>query len=146
MSCSLKRKEPQQSSVPSNVERRPPRESYDALQQRQQLQPAVGRQLAFHQQQVFSQAAQQPRPTARVQAYAAFNQRDNQSDGSNDGYDRRNSRDDFAAASELEAGLATSERSSRGSSVGADVGIIDDEGRFISSLMSAQQARMRVYV
>jgi hypothetical protein len=142
----LKRKEPQQSSVPSNTELKPPQEKYDVLQQRQQLQPAVSRQLPFHQQQVFGQPAQQLRPTARVQAYAAFNQRDAQSDDSNDGYDRRNSHDDFAAASELEAGLTTSERSSRGSSVGAEVGIIDDEGRFISTLMSAQQARMRVYV
>jgi hypothetical protein len=52
------------------------------------------------------------------------------------------------AAAEHESAHGLSERScsSRGSSVGADVGVVDDEGRFISSLMGAQQARMRVYV
>jgi hypothetical protein len=81
-----------------------------------------------------------PPADQRPQAYAALSQ----SDGGTYNY-RRNSRDDDAAAA-ADAGQRESGRSSRGSSVGADVGVVDEDGRFISSLLSAQQARMRVYV
>jgi hypothetical protein len=79
----------------------------------------------------------QPPTDHRPQAYAALSQ----SDGGTYNY-RRNSRDGDAA----DAGQPESGRSSRGSSVGAEVGVVDEDGRFISSLLSAQQARMRVYV
>jgi hypothetical protein len=127
------------------------------MQQQQRREAAISQQRAFHQQRLqISQPASvhkglalQQFPSAHVQAYVAFNQKDNQSDGSSDGNCRRISHDDAAfAASEHEAAQGASDRScsSRGSSVGADVGVLDDEGRFISSLMGAQQARMRVYV
>ena len=81
----------------------------------------------------------QPPADQRPQAYAALSQ----SDGGTYNH-RRNSRDGDAAAA-TSAGQPESGRSSRGSSVGAEVGVVED-GRFISSLLRAQQARMRVYV
>ena len=127
------------------------------MQQQQRREAAITQQRAFHQQRLqISQPASVHKgvalhqvPPAHVQAYVAFNQKENQSDGSSDGDGRRISHDDAAlAAAEHESAHGLSERScsSRGSSVGADVGVVDDEGRFISSLMGAQQARMRVYV
>ena len=120
----------------------PAQEKYDPLHQRQRIHPVAIHQPAFHQQAQYmgragSVVAHQLIAPPSLQAYVAFNQKDSHSDGVAS-----------ATADVEEAGNMTSERScsSRGSSVGADVGVIDDEGRFISSLMSAQHASMRVYV
>ncbi len=78
-----------------------------------------------------------------LQAYATFNQKDHTLDS---GVFARSNRDGSAAV-DANLGQVTNERSSsRGSSTGACAAASDDEGQFISSLMGAQQARMRVYV
>jgi hypothetical protein len=133
---SMKRKEPQ--ALPASSDVFVP-SSYQALSRMQQ-------QSHSSHQAPFSSADNgvilHPPAEQRPQAYAARSQ----SFGSGHNY-RRNSRDGDSTAAVADAGQAEGGRGSRSSSRGsAEVGVVDGDARFISSLLSAQQARMRVYV
>ncbi len=135
---SMKRKEPQARALPGSSDVFVP-SSYQALSQMQQ-------QSHSSHQAPFSSADNgvilHPPSEQRPQAYAARSQ----SYGSGHNY-RRSSRDGDSTADVLDAGQAEGGRGSRSSSRGsAEAGVVDGDARFISSLLSAQQARMRVYV
>jgi hypothetical protein len=160
--CSIKRKEQHSAAFTS----KPPQQSshFDVMQQNERAPAAgadaaavdAGRSHLGHRQnlaqsdtfqavsriaQQQQQQQQQQHSVAHLQAYATFNQRDHVVDSSAVSF-RRFSHDEAAAAN-LDIGPVANERSSSSSSAGAGGA---DEGQFISSLMGAQQAQMRVYV
>ena len=160
----------QPSSYPENSRRVSPTRQSSRLAKeievQLQRQPVLSHRNGVQHEPKNHHQSNQVQPAAtHVQAYAAFTQ--NNSDAHNSG--RRSSHDIFSGAIDTDAsshnsaryevmmvnsdsgGLAkdfsgNSSSSSSVRSLGADVGVIGGDGRFISSLMGAQQARMRVYV